>query len=63
MELSPLFIIIAIATLGGKLNSIYVSIKEKNFGKLKAEVFFLLLMILTIILVYVVVKNLSYHNP
>lgn len=48
--------------LGRKLNSIFVSVKEKNMGKTKVEIFFLSLMLLTIALVYFTVKKLNEYS-
>lgn len=62
MILSPLFYIISIFMLGRKLNSIFVSVKEKNMGKTKVEIFFLSLMLLTIALVYFTVKKLNEYS-
>ncbi len=59
MALSPLFIVLAIIALGTKLSGIVNSLREKNTGKAKAETVFLGLMILTVLLVYVAVKQLE----
>jgi hypothetical protein len=58
MELSPLFYIVALLAIGNKLTHIFVSIKEKNKEKLRANIFFLFLMILIGMATYFIVQYL-----
>jgi len=56
MVLDPLFLIIALFCMGKKLESVYAAWKRKNNEKMKVESFLLLLMVVTFLIVYLIVK-------
>ena len=56
MVLDPLFLIIALLSIGKKLESVYIAWKEKNNEKTKVELFFLLLMVVIFLIIYIVVN-------
>lgn len=59
MLLDPLFVIIALLSIGKKLEILYSAWKEKNKEQIKVQSFFLLIIILTIVIVYIGVFSLN----
>jgi len=53
---TPLFLVIALLAFGQKMTSIARAIRQRNMGKLKAEVLFLSLMGITFFSIYLLGK-------
>jgi len=56
MVFTPLFIIIAVIAFGQKITSIFHAVRQKNIGKMRAEIFILSIMLLTVSFIYLIIK-------